>query len=150
MISDHEASVDGARAAHERGELDRWVDGFLRSPGSDNEDLADELGSSESFWHGPVELPFDELNRLAGPPDQPALARLHDDDRDTVEAMTESIDDGWEPAPLIVSRRDGQLVVEDGNHRIEALRRSGHTRYWSVVAFDEREQRDAFIDEARH
>lgn len=142
-------SVEGARAAQGRGELGRWVGDFLRSPGSDNAGLADELvdgDSAKSSWHGPIELPFDDLNRLGGPPDQPTLEQLDDNDLDTVAGMEDSIDDGWEPAPLIVSYNDGQLVVEDGNHRIEGLRRAGHSRYWSIVGFENEQQRQEFLD----
>ena len=61
--------------------------------------------------------------------------------------MGDSIHDGWEPPPLIVSYRDGQLAVEDGNHRIEGLRRAGLSKYWAVVGFDDDDQRQAFLAE---
>ena len=50
-----------------------------------------------------------------------------DDDEwgDNVEEMKDNIEDGWEPPPLIVSFQDDKLVLEDGNHRVESLRRSG-------------------------
>ena len=143
-----EATVEGARAAAERDELGRWVQEFLRSPGSDNAPLGAELRKEQSAWYGPVRLPFDELKRLAGPPDQPTLARLEDDDLERVDDMQESLDDGWEPPPIIVSYRDGDLYVEDGNHRIEGLRRAGYSEYWSVVGFDDERQRQRFVDES--
>jgi hypothetical protein len=40
MSDDHEYSVEAARKAAERGELDAWVARFLASPGSDNAPLA--------------------------------------------------------------------------------------------------------------
>lgn len=94
-----------------------------------------------------MQLPFDRLNRLAGPPDQPALERRDDDDIETVDAMAGSIDDGWDPPPLIVSFDHGDLNVEDGNHRIEGLRRSGRDRYWAIIAFDDEQQRRAFCEQ---
>jgi hypothetical protein len=101
-----EFSVDGARPAERRGELGAWVDVFLRSPGSDNAALAEELSNRKASWCGPLRLRFDNLHRLAGPPDQPTVTRLSDDDLETVEEMSDSIDDGWEAPPLIVSYRD--------------------------------------------
>lgn len=139
-----EHTVEGARAAGERGEMAAWIGDFLRSPGSDNAALGDELESSGRVWTGPVELPFDELNRLAGPPDQPTLGEFDGgDDNDRVEEMEESIEDeDWEPAPLIVTIDDqGQYKVEDGNHRIEGLRRAGRDRYWAVVGAEPDEVR---------
>lgn len=130
---DTDFTVSGARSAADEGRLDRWVADFLASPGSDNADLADTLLREMTQWRGPVRLPFSELHRLGGPPDEPTLARLDDDDLDTVEDMGDSIDDGWDPPPLIVTHRGGQLVVEDGNHRVEGLRRAGESDYWAVV-----------------
>jgi hypothetical protein len=37
--------------------------------------------------------------------------------------------------------------VEDGNHRIEGLRRSGLSDHWAVVGFDDDDQRQAFLAE---
>jgi hypothetical protein len=141
----NEFSIDSARLAEQQGRLDAWVAEFLSSPGSDNPVLAEELRSHKRSWCGPVRLRFDDLHRLAGPPDQPTLAPMTDDDLDTVEEMGDSIEDGWEAPPLIVSYRNSQLVVEDGNHRIEGLRRCGHREYWAVVGFDDDDQRQAFM-----
>lgn len=138
-------SIDGARAAAANDELAHWVREFLRSPGSDNAVLADDLFQQDRSWIGPVELRFDELNRLAGPADQPALAPLGDDDLERVDHMEKSLDDGWEPPPLIVTHHDGEFTVEDGNHRTEGLRQAGRDRYWSVVGFDDDDARDGFL-----
>jgi len=144
-MTDHDFSLESARAAAAAERLDEWVKEFLCSPGSDNEVLAHTLTSPPRWWIGPVRLSFDELHRLAGPPGEPALAPLDDDDLERVEEMQDSIDDGWEPPPFVVSHRDGQLVVEDGNHRIEGLRRAGERDGWAVVCFDEPEHRDEFL-----
>lgn len=140
-------SLDDARDAADRDELAEWVRDFLAADGSDNETLGQQLFAEKSSWLGPIELDFDQLYRLAGPADQPTLERLTDDDIETVEGMAESVEEGWEPPPLIVSIDDeAQMVVEDGNHRTEGLRRAGHERYWSLVGFDDDEQRTAFLD----
>ena len=38
-----------------------------------------------------------------------------------------------------------KLVLEDGNHRVEALRRAGVDLTWAVVAFDDPTERDRFV-----
>jgi hypothetical protein len=141
----HPFSVASARAAAERGQLGGWVSDFLASPGSDNAPLAELLASRIRTWIGPVEVPIDELNRLAGPPDAPVLCAVDEeawDDR--VDHMEERIDDGWEPPPVIVTSNDGQLVLEDGNHRVESLRRNGRDHAWAVVGFERREDGETF------
>lgn len=150
MPNDDEFSLQSARDAAERDELGAWVRAFLASDGSDNADLADQLADERPYWLGPVRLRFSELHRLAGPPDQPVLDRLDDDDLETVEGMEDSIDDGWDPPPLVVSSRNDQLVVEDGNHRIEGLRRAGRKNHWAVVCFEGEAARDRFIEDPDH
>lgn len=129
----HDFTVAGAQQAAAERRLGEWVQGFLASDGSDNAPLGESLAEELASWVGPVRLAFDELHRLAGPPDQPTLTRLTDDDLERVDDMADSIDDDWEPPPLVVAIRDDQLVLEDGNHRTEGLRRVGETRYWAVV-----------------
>lgn len=150
MSEDAELTVDGARRAADRRRLGEWVAAFLAEPGSDNEELGEQLRDEVDSWTGPIRLPFDELHRLAGPPGQPTLERLDDDDLDTVEDMGDSIDGGWDPAPLIATFdiEHDHLVLEDGNHRIEGLRRAGHHDYWTIVGFRSSNARQAF--EAAH
>lgn len=145
MSSGHEYSTDAARAAAERNELGDWVARFLRSAGSDNPGLAHLLCEELCCWQGPVQLPIDQLPRLAGPPGAPVLRAVDDDEwRDDVDDLARRIKEGFEPPPVIVSRRHGQLVLEDGNHRVEALRRAGVTQTWAVVGFEDADERDRF------
>lgn len=145
MADDDRYSVDAARAAAERDELGAWVAEFLASPGSDNAELAEELARGPRWWLGPLRLPIDQLHRLAGPSDQPVLVEVEEDEwRDDVEDLAEKVDGGFEPPPVVVTHRDGQLVVEDGNHRIEGLRRTGERETWAVVGFDDPEERARF------
>lgn len=139
-------SVDGARRAAERADLDGWVRSFLRSPGSDNPDLADELTRSGAHWLGPVRLPLHRLHRLAGPEGDPVLIPVGDeywDDR--VPELADKVERGFEPPPLIVTYRDGQLVLEDGNHRVEGLRHAGADEVWAVVRFADNAARERYL-----
>jgi hypothetical protein len=145
MTDDAKYSVDGARAAAERNELNEWVAEFLASPGSDNEELAAALTGRPRWWLGPVEIPLDQLSRLAGPPGEPVIVPVDDDYwRDDVEDLEEKVRDGWEPPPVIASYRDGELYLEDGNHRVEGVRRSGVRETWAVIGFDDPGERDRF------
>jgi ParB-like nuclease domain len=146
MSDDQEYSVEAAREAAERDELDAWVARFLASSGSDNAALAHRLSEPPRCWLGPVLLPVDQLHRLAGPPDAPVLCPVDEDYwRDDVEEMAERIEGRWQPPPVIVSHRDGRLVLEDGNHRVEGLRRAGKDQAWAVIAFEDPGQRNRFV-----
>ena len=143
---DQQFTVDTAREAAADDRLADWVSRFLASPGSDNEVLAEVLPETLACWTGPVRLPLDRLQRLAGPPDAPVLVPVDDDYwDDRVDDMARRIAEGWEPAPVVVTYKDGgDLEVEDGNHRIESLRRAGRTHTWAVVGFADPVDRERF------
>lgn len=132
MLTD-DFTIQSARDAADAEELATWVAEFLASDGSDNAVLGEQLNNEYPIWFGPIDIRFDQLHRLAGPPDQPTLERLDDDDLETIEAMEASIDDGWTPPPFVATWRDDHIVLEDGNHRVEGLRRSGHDSHPCVV-----------------
>jgi hypothetical protein len=147
MTDGERFTVETARRAAEREELAEWVARFLSSPGSDNPLLAEILSDPPRTWIGPVRLRIDQLNRLAGPSDHPVLCPVDDDDwRDDVEDLGAKVEDGWEPPPMVVTFRDEQLVLEDGNHRVEGLRRAGEEGAWAVVSFESPEERDRFLE----
>ena len=140
-----EFSIESAREAAARDELDVWVSRFLASPGSDNAPLAEQLSRELGWWIGPVRLPLSRLNRLAGPPGDPVLCPLDEDEWDErVDAMESTVEEGEELPPVIVSYRQDQLVLEDGNHRVEGLRQAGSRTAWAVVGFETVGDRDRF------
>lgn len=140
-------SIASAQDAAARDDLDAWVKQFLASDGSDNEVLGKMLTDDYPFWIGPVELPIDNLHRLAGPADDPAvLVAVEEDEwRDDVADLIEKIDDGATPPPVVATHQGDHLRLEDGNHRCEALRRAGETHAWTIVGFTDQATRDAFI-----
>lgn len=146
MNTDGSYSVESARSASERDELAQWVAEFLASPGSDNAVLGEDLRQNIEWWVGPERLPIDKLHRLAGPPGDPVLCPVDEDYWDErVETMDQLAEDGWEPPPVIVVYRGDELVLEDGNHRVESLRRAGRQEAWAVVGFECSEDRDRFL-----
>ena len=70
-----------------------------------------------------------------------------EDWRDDVVDLARKVEDGHEPSPLVASYRDGQLVLEDGNHRAEALRRAGREDWWTVVSFADEAERDRWVED---
>jgi hypothetical protein len=146
MSGDSEFTPETARSAAQRDQLDDWVAEFLCSPGSDNAELADQLTERLGWWLGPVQVPIDHLHRLAGPPGAPVLQELDDDEwRNDVDDLRRRIEAGHEPPPVIASYRNAQLVLEDGNHRIEAVRRAGAGQAWAVIGFESGEERDRYL-----
>ena len=137
--------LTSARKAAARNETALWVGEFLASPGSDNEILAAALAQKEHWWIGPIRVPVDDLVRLAGPEDD-ALVHVNEARWDgDVGEMEDSLERGWEPPPLLAEYQDGRLVLQDGNHRFEALIRADEREAWVLVFFDNPSDRDAFV-----
>jgi hypothetical protein len=137
--------LESARQAGQEGRLHEWVAELLSSPGSDNEVLAAALAQRRRWWHGPFLLELDELTPLAGPDDEVIVPIDEDEWEDDVGDMVEALEEGWEPPPMLVSYRDGQLFLEDGNHRHETLRRAGERHGWAVVCFESPDDLDRFV-----
>lgn len=151
MSDDPQFSVESARVAGQLDGLADWVARFLASPGSDNAALAEHLSEELDWWIGPVQLPLDQLHRLAGPPGDPVLCPVDEEYWDErVETMDKLAEAGWEPPPVIVAYRRGQLVLEDGNHRVESVRQVGRRTTWAVIGFAQQEDRDRFALEWKH
>ncbi|MEP6623060.1 MAG: hypothetical protein ABJC79_01330 [Acidimicrobiia bacterium] len=139
--------LDSARRAAARDETAIWVGALLASPGSDNAVLAAALAQEEHWWIGPVRVPVDDLVRLAGPEDD-ALCEIDTDEWEAdVTAMTESVEEGWEPPPLLAEFQDGRLLLQDGNHRYEALIREGAPDAWVLIYFRAAAERDRYLEE---
>ncbi|MDQ1385310.1 MAG: hypothetical protein QOG65_2689 [Actinomycetota bacterium] len=139
-----EFSLASARAAAAADRTAIWVGEFLASRGSDNEILAAALAQKPHWWVGPILVPLDDLVRLAGPEDDALVPIETDEWEGDVEEMQESIDQGWEPPPLLAEYQDGRLLLQDGNHRYEALVRAEETDTWVLVFFDEEDDYKAF------
>ena len=138
-------SLASARAAAADDQTAIWVGDFLASRGSDNEVLAAALAQDKHWWLGPLEGPLDSLVRLAGPEDEALVPIEEDEWEDDVGNMEESLEDGWEPPPLLAEWQDGRLLLQDGNHRYEALTRAGQEHAWVLIYFPSESARDAFV-----
>jgi hypothetical protein len=130
-------SLASAFTAADEDRLALWVGDFLASRGSDNAALAAGLAQREHWWFGPQRVPVDDLVRLAGPEEDEVLVPIEEEEwEEDVATMEESIEQGWEPPPLLAEFQDGRLLLQDGNHRYEAMVRAGEQEAWVLIWFD--------------
>jgi ParB-like nuclease domain len=148
-VTDHQKfSLASARRAADEDHLADWVVDFLSSPGSGNAELAASFAMKGTVYLGPVEFALDRLTPMAGPEgDEVVVPVAKEEWESDVESMEQSIEEGWEPPPLLVSHRDGQYFLEDGNHRCETLLRGGTTHAWTILLFTDEAERDRFQNE---
>lgn len=109
--------------------------------------LAAALAQDKHWWLGPLEVPLESLVRLAGPEDEALVPIAEDEWEGDVGDMEESLEEGWEPPPLLAEWQDGRLLLQDGNHRYEALQRAGEETAWVLIYFPSESARDAFVQQ---
>lgn len=148
MTDDEKVSLTSAQRAADEGRLASWVVDFLSSQGSSNPELAAALAMKGTIYLGPIRFALDRLTPMAGPAGDEVVVPVATEDWESdVEAMEHSIEEGWHPPPLLVSYRDGEYFVEDGNHRCETLRRTGATYAWTILLFAGEVERDRYLKE---
>ena len=148
MSADEKGSLTSAQRAADEDRLAEWVVDFLSSPGSSNPDLAAALAMKGTIYLGPIRFALDRLTPMAGPEgDEVVVPVAKEDWESDVESMEQSIEEGWQPPPLLVSHHDGEYLLEDGNHRCETLRRSGANYAWTILLFADEVERDRFLNE---
>jgi len=146
-VTGHEEfSLVSAQRAADEGKLAEWVVGFLASPGSNNAELAAALAFSGATYLGPIQLELDRITPMAGPDEGRVAVPVPKEDWESdVEAMEHSMEEGWQPPPLLVSHREGKYYLEDGNHRCEMLRRSGATYAWTILLLNHEVEQDQYL-----
>ena len=131
---DYAPTGASARAFGQAGGLEEWLQIFLRNEGR-NVPFADGLLLEPRRYHAPVRMPLSALCRCCGPEPEMAFRVERAGFERRVEALMSTLRVGeWDMPPLIVQRdADGRLTLNDGNHRLEALRRVGAEAAWVLV-----------------
>ena len=140
---DHEVdfSLVGARKAASAHEVGLWLQSYLLAePRWANPGLASGLLRAPRVYEL-FETEVRQLVRKCGP--EPEMRFWQD--RETFErhikAIAQSLESIEDLPPLVVEEVDGQLVVCDGTHRLEAIRAKGWARCW-VIQFSNAENRE--------
>ena len=123
-------TVDNTKIYEKKGVLLKKLVEFLEGEGN-NLKLA-EIMKSKGTLHS-KKLDFSELIRIAGPEENMKYKIDQRIFEEKINKMVESINKGWEPAPLIVWDTIEGLTIADGSHRIEALRKLGFKSYLCII-----------------
>ena len=142
-------SIKELKSYSKEGKLAEWVFAFLDGPGI-NKPMADglKLRKEEGYhsWIGPINFPLQELTRCTGPEKDAEYSESLKKWNTRVDSMAQEIKTGWEAPALIVNPRPWPtLSIRDGNHRYEALIRSGKKKYYTIFWFDTPKDRQKFF-----
>ena len=115
-----------------KGKIEEWIHLFLNSVG-DNKALSEGLNLQKRFWLGPILISLDNLKRCTGP--EPDMEYVDSDEawEKHIIKFQQLINDGWDMPPLIAENTKGKLIIRDGNHRLEAMRREKFDKCWVVI-----------------
>lgn len=112
--------------------IEEWIHEFLLGEGN-NTALSEGLKLFSRFYYGPVKLELTHFERCCGPEKDKEYIidklRFEED----VKRMINEISKEWDVPPLIVNYENKKFKLNDGNHRYEAMKRSGINEYYVII-----------------
>lgn len=131
-MPDMKFTVTEATNFSNEGRVEEWVHLFLNSIGN-NKAFSEGLKLEKRYWTGPIHIDISKLNRCCGPEPEMQYHNPRDEWEFEINKFVELIRSGWDMPPLIAQHEGGRLIVNDGNHRMEALNREGFEKCWVIV-----------------
>jgi len=115
-------TLKSALACKSHASLEEWIHGFLQGEGN-NIELSDGLKKEKRIYTGPVYSPIESLTRVCGPEEGMLYYEPKENFDDRVEILVDLYKHGWDMPPLIVNDLREEYIINDGSHRVEALRK---------------------------
>ncbi|MCK4257493.1 MAG: ParB N-terminal domain-containing protein [Halanaerobiales bacterium] len=78
-------------------------------------------------------IELDKLERCCGPEPEMKYVDSVENWEKHISWFQKLICDGWDMAPLIVENIEGKLIISDGNHRWEAMKRENFEKCWVII-----------------
>ena len=113
------------------GQIEEWVHSFLNTVGK-NKPFSEGLKMQKRFWLGPVMYDLSKVTRCVGADNTFKYFEPAENFENRVKGLQQARSKGFQFPPLIVENVNGELILSDGNHRIEALKREGVKEYWVI------------------
>jgi hypothetical protein len=132
--------TESAQQCVQAGRLEKWIYAFLATDGW-NDALLEYLRSQRRWWRGPLEAALTDLIRICGP--EPNMEYRLDTsvwDRHVTLLQHSLPNNRLHVPPLIVEYSQEALIICDGAHRHEAMRRLGWQTCWIVISYGSEEQ----------
>ena len=120
-----------AKRYAEKGKIEEWVIEFLLA--TDNTKFVEFIKKRKEAWSGPKEIELDAVERRCGPEKGMQWCEPEDVFNKKVNEMISRIKKGWGVPPFILWYMDGELIMADGAHRHEALKRLGYKKHWAII-----------------
>jgi hypothetical protein len=112
--------------------IEEWIHLFLHDEG-DNVVFSDGLKLEKRFFVGPIKMPLNLFERCCGPEDSMRYQIDAGGFDWRVNEIQKRFKDKWDMPPLIINYCEDKFELNDGNHRYEALKRSGVQEYHVII-----------------
>ena len=127
----------------QRGEIENWVDNYLRTGDWINLGLANGLKHQQRWWAGPLLVPLENMVRVCGPEKGMEYPQEAKGWEKAINKLEKSLRDLKDVPPFITQYRGGELSLRDGSHRHEAFKRLGWQKAWILIWYDSKAEFDA-------
>ena len=136
-------TLEMAKQAKENNSLMQWAMDFMDN--DKNKNLARILKENKDIflWIDLIEFPLNKLKRIMGPEKE----LLYPEEKEIWEKRINNLsndikNNNYKPCPLIVTDFWSDMNIADGNHRHEALLRSGFNKYWVMFMIKDKKNID--------
>ena len=142
-MNDYEAAI----AADKNDKLTEWLIAYLNDQDRGrNTSLAEGLAADGHYHTKLINYPINKFKILMGPNRSFRYYEEPEKFNSRIEAMVESLKEGWKPVPFIVTDIwNNGLELNDGAHRAEALKRFGVETYPTVFYFKSQAALEIFL-----
>ena len=137
-----------ALIADKNGTLTEWMVGYLNDKDRGrNVPLADGLAAKGRYHTSLINYPINDFYILMGPDHTFRYYEEPDSFNSRVGEMVKSLEKGWRPVPFIASDIWNQgLELNDGSHRVAALKIFGVKTYPTIFYFKNQSRLDKFLE----
>ncbi|MCL2834796.1 MAG: hypothetical protein FWD78_16625 [Treponema sp.] len=115
------------------GKLEDWIHLFLCGEGK-NRAFSEGLKLELRKYYHPKMLELNRFERCCGPEEEMKFKVPEKQFNKHVNEIALSFNKGdWDMPPLIINMNGNNFVLNDGNHRFEALKKLGVKKYWIIL-----------------
>ena len=137
-----------ARVFAAEGRLEEWIHAYLCTDGH-NEPFSDGLKLDKRFYIGPLNMLLSLFTRCCGP-EETMQWQVHPEEFEKhVSSLEAAVQAHADLPPLIVQFTESGFTLNDGNHRLEAFRRTGVDTYAVIIWGTAEADKERFLREYR-
>lgn len=135
VLSSNSQIVKEAIYQASQGKLEDWIIAYLTNIDK-NPGLVEGLRKQKRWWVGPQDYQVKKLIKTCGPEKNIDFPETKGRWKSRIKEMVKGITSEWSVPPIITEYKSESLLIRDGNHRQEALLKTGVQKYPTIAWFN--------------